>query len=129
MINSARHVDLAVGHTEVESSVPQMFRSPPRERGGDVRLVRCLVAAETRVPIDSEERLFRIGDKGWRELYQLGVDGRHKFQHRIFGMLLKQMLARLKPLAAIVAFQLPEELHHLDRKPRKNGCHWPLLHN
>src|SRR5258708_39105876 len=122
MINSARHVDLNVGHTEVESPVPQMFRSPPRERGGDVRLVRRLVAAETRVPIDSEERLFRIGDKGWRELDQLGVDVRYQLQHRLLNMLLEQMFARLKPLSPIVAFKLLEELHHLDRKPRQHAC-------
>src|SRR5713226_6508390 len=120
MINSARHVELAVGHAEVESSVPQMLRSPPRERCGDVRLVRRLVAAETRVPIDPEERLFRIGYKGGRELDQLGVEVCYQLQHRLLNVLVEQMFARLKPLAPIVAFQLLEELHHLDRKPRKN---------
>src|SRR5260370_42337232 len=123
MINSARHVDLTVGRAEVESPMPQMFRRTPRERGGDVRLVRRLVTAEARVPIDAKEGLFRIGDKGGRELDQLGIDGRYKLQHRLLNVLVEQMFARLKPLAAIVAFQLLEELHHLDRKPGKNGCH------
>jgi len=76
-----------------------------RENRGDMRLVGRLVGAETRVAINSVYGFLRIGDVIRSEIQQLGIDRFHQLDHGSFQLGLEDLLARLKPFAAVVALQ------------------------
>ena len=120
MPNAGRNFDRIVGDAEIEPAGPQPLAAAPREGRRDMGLVGRLVRAEARIAINPEDRALGLGDILGRELSQLRVDRAHQLQHRRFHVLLEKMLARLKPLAAVVALQTPEELRIISGgKPAK----------
>jgi hypothetical protein len=70
-----------------------------------MRLVRRLVAAESRVPVDAEQRQLRLGDQLGRERSQVHGQTLEQRHHRRAHVLLVVVLARLKPFASVVSFQ------------------------
>src|SRR5271154_180365 len=88
-----------------------------------MRLVGRLVGAETGVPVNSVYGFLGVGDVVGRELHQLSVDCSHQFEHGFLRVLLIQVLARLEPLAAVVALQTSKELDHFRREAGESGWH------
>src|SRR5438128_2108929 len=86
------------------------FAAAAVKAGGDVFLIRLLVLAEAHIAVDAIDRLFGIGDEFWREPAQIGVQAFDQLAHGALDLLLENRLARLKPLAAVVARQTAEEI-------------------
>src|SRR5260370_33674635 len=121
MIDAASHFNLRGGNAEIKASQMDVLRASPPERSSNVRFVRCLVGTESRVPIDAEDCLCRIGYVIRRKPSQLRVERCYQFEHGRFDVLLEKVLAGLEPLAAIVALEATEKPNHFLRKTSKGG--------
>ena len=86
-------------------------------------LVRRLVLAETGVAIDPVNRLVGIRHVIRRETLHRCVDRGHQLSHGLLHGRFENRLARLEPLAAVVALQTAKELESLRGKTGKYGLH------
>ena len=80
-----------------------------REVRPDVRLERCLVLAEARVPVYAVQRGARIRDQLGREPRQIGRRTRQQLDHGAAHVPFVFGLARAKPFAVVVAFERAEK--------------------
>src|SRR5581483_6424838 len=83
MINSAGDVDFLTRNADVETSARRTACATARKPGGDVRLVGCLIAAETRIAIDAKNRSLGLAHVLWRELREFAVQGFDELHHRL----------------------------------------------
>src|SRR4051812_4144620 len=81
------------------------------KRGGDVRLVRRLVGAESDVPVDPEDLARTVR----------GLEFRHQRKHRLAAEFLVALLVCLEPVAVVVGRQLVEEVESLGRESREHA--------
>src|SRR5690242_15239336 len=81
----------------------------PGKPGRQVGLVGGLVAAESRIPIDSIDRLLGICNVRRSELRQLGVDGLRQGHHWRLYFVLEKLLAWQEPVAIIIAGEPAKE--------------------
>src|SRR3984957_10382223 len=125
--NAAGHLNHVVRDAEIKPAGSQPLAVAPREGRRHVGLVGRFVRAKTGIAIDPED--LRLGYIFGSELRQIGIDRAHQLQHRRLYVLVEKMLARLKPLAAVVALQAMKKLHHLRRKSSKSRSHETLLYN
>src|SRR5579864_4609654 len=96
---------------EVQSGATVLFRTAPRENRRDVGLVWRFVLAETSVAVDAVNGFGGLHQVIGRETHHLGVERRHQLRHRRFHLLFVDVLAGLKPLAAVIASHAAEKLH------------------
>src|ERR1700730_15090004 len=102
MVEAAGHFNLVAGNAEVKATQMDVLWSAAAKPRRAARLVKRLVGAESRVPIDPAECLCRISHVFRRKTSQLRVERYYQFEHRRFYVLLEKVLAGLKPLAAVV---------------------------
>src|SRR5947209_18855460 len=123
MVDAASDLDPIVRNTEIEAARTQTLAATPRERRSDVRFVRRFIGAETGVAIDAKNRIPGFGHILRREFKKLAVQHLDELCHWPLYVLFEQVLSRLEPFTAIVAFQSSEEGNHLSRETRKRGWH------
>ncbi len=110
-----------VGHALGADERPIGTRLEPGERGAQVGLVGRLVLGESRVAVDPEDRVLRIGaQRDAARLEPLG-QGRDELLQRHLQQPLVVGLARLEPRPLVVLGELGEEVDGVGREPGERG--------
>ena len=86
-------------------------------------LVGRLVGGEPRIAINPHDGFVGWSDVARRKTHELHVHRRHQFDHRAADLTLKNLFARLKPRAPVVALELAQEIECGGRETGKLILH------
>ncbi len=122
-IDAAERQKLVGREMHVEDCTLALDRGVTGKNRGYVRFIGRLVFGKTRVAINAVHRLLRRRDITRRKARQLFVDARDQLQHRELDQRFILLLARIEPLAPVVALELAQESEGVGGETGESGFH------
>ena len=103
---------------EIEAGAAMSLHAAPREHGRNLGLQRRLICGKPRVPVDAERRHLRRGDQLGCERFEVLAEPFDDLHERGADDELVAILARLEPLAIVIALQRAQERQRRCRETR-----------